>query len=493
MNKQRQDFVVQRKPTATGANAARDIRSRYGFFLLLLLVFCAVTVFGMFVIRDLHTADVEAQRMYAGSVLGLRKIGELQYDAQETRRCTFYALSTSDSNLQLEYADQSREADRIVTEGIAEYLRQAKTPTEIEIGKRLQHHWSAYLNVRDDVLAAILEGSTKEAVDLDLAKGLPSFDRVRQDLQEIKGLYEQQASQRLANVDATSRRTVVKVIGVLGIALAFAIASVWAIQRSRMRTAIHLAKLQMEFVALVSHELRTPLAVISSAADNIADGLVNGKEDLRRYGSVIQNQSRQVTELVNQILLFASTNDQKNRYMLRSLTPSEIIDAAVDKTGIMLQEAGFQLEQHISTDLPYVKGDLSALSQCLQNLIVNAVKYSGEGRWIGIRAFVHDSGDANSKEVRIAVQDRGIGIGQSEITHIFEPFYRTAEASAAQIHGTGLGLSLAKNIAEAMGGRLSAVSEVSVGSVFTLHLPIAGDRDTQTVAASSGPHSVAQK
>ncbi len=466
MNKQRQDFVVQRKPTATGANAARDIRSRYGFFLLLLLVFCAVTVFGMFVIRDLHTADVEAQRMYAGSVLGLRKIGELQYDAQETRRCTFYALSTSDSNLQLEYADQSREADRIVTEGIAEYLRQAKTPTEIEIGKRLQHHWSAYLNVRDDVLAAILEGSTKEAVDLDLAKGLPSFDRVRQDLQEIKGLYEQQASQRLANVDAT-----------------------W----SRMRTAIHLAKLQMEFVALVSHELRTPLAVISSAADNIADGLVNGKEDLRRYGSVIQNQSRQVTELVNQILLFASTNNQKNRYMLRSLTPSEIIDAAVDKTGIMLQEAGFQLEQHIATDLPYVKGDLSALSQCLQNLIVNAVKYSGEGRWIGIRAFVHDSGDANSKEVRIAVQDRGIGIGQSEITHIFEPFYRTAEASAAQIHGTGLGLSLAKNIAEAMGGRLSAVSEVSVGSVFTLHLPIAGDRDTQTVAASSGPHSVAQK
>jgi signal transduction histidine kinase len=129
----------------------------------------------------------------------------------------------------------------------------------------------------------------------------------------------------------------------------------------------------------------------------------------------------------------------------------------------------------------------------LQNLIVNAVKYSGEGRWIGIRAFVHDSGDVNSKEVRIAVQDRGIGISQSEITHIFEPFYRTAEASAAQIHGTGLGLSLAKNIAEAMGGRLSAVSEVSVGSVFTLHLPIAGDRDTQTVAASSGPHSVAQK
>ena len=493
MNKQRKDSTVQRRPQATGTSTAPDSPSRYSFSLLLLLVFCAVTVFGVFVIRDLRTADVEAQRMYAGSVLGLRRTGELQYDAQETRRCTFYALSTSDSNLQVEYADQSREADRIVTEGIAEYLQQAKTPTEIEIGKRLQQHWSWYLNVRDDVLASILEGSTKEAVDLDLTKGLPSFNRVRQDLEEIKGLYEQQASQRLANVEATSRRTVVKIIGVLGIALIFAIASVWAIQRSRMLGAIQLAKLQMEFVASVSHELRTPLAVISSAADNIADGLVNGKEDLRRYGSAIQKQSRQITDLVNQILLFASTKDRKNRYMLGRLAPSQIIDAAVDKTSATLQGAGFHLEQHIDAGLPCIMGDLPALSQCLQNLIVNAVKYGGEGRWIGIRAFVDNSADPTIKEVRIAVQDRGIGIDPLEINHIFEPFYRSAAASAAQIHGTGLGLSLAKNIAEAMGGKLSVVSQLSAGSVFTLHLPIVEDLNSQTVAATSEQPWVTQK
>jgi signal transduction histidine kinase len=393
----------------------------------------------------------------------------------------------------VEYADQSREADRVVTEGIAEYLQQAKTPTEIEIAKRLHQHWSAYLNVRDDVLASILEGSTKEAVDLDLTKGLPAFDRVRQDLEEIKGLYEQQASQRLANVDATSRRTVIKIIGVLGIALAFAIASVWAIQRTKMRGAIHIAKLQMEFVASVSHELRTPLAVISSAADNIADGLVSGKEDLRKYGVVIQNQSRQITDLVNQILLFASTKDRKNRYMLRPLAPSQIIDAAVDKTSATLQGAGFHLEQRIETGLLYIMGDLSALSHCLQNLIVNAVKYSGESRWIGIRAFVEKSVDSNNREVRIAVEDRGIGINPSEIDRIFEPFYRSAAATAAQIHGTGLGLSLAKNIAEAMGGRLSVVSELSSGSVFTLHLPIVEDSNSQTVNVTSEPQSVAKK
>jgi len=133
------------------------------------MVFFIVTTVGIFVMRDLHTTNVEAQKMYAGSVLGLRRIGELQYEAQETRRATFYALTTDDSNLQIEYADQSREADRLVNEGIIEYLRQARTPQEIEIAGRLQGDWSEYLKVRNEVLASILEGSTKEAVDLDLA------------------------------------------------------------------------------------------------------------------------------------------------------------------------------------------------------------------------------------------------------------------------------------------------------------------------------------
>jgi len=121
--------------------------ARYSSTLLLLVVFCVVTILGIFVMRDLHTTNVEAQKMYAGSVLGLHRIGELQYEAQETRRATFYALTTNDSNLQVEYADQSREADRLVNEGILEYLRQARTPHEVEIGRRLEADWSDFLKV----------------------------------------------------------------------------------------------------------------------------------------------------------------------------------------------------------------------------------------------------------------------------------------------------------------------------------------------------------
>src|SRR5260370_24435947 len=92
-----------------------------------------------------------------------------------------------------------------------------------------------------------------------------------------------------------------------------------------MLGAIQLAKLQMDFVASVSHELRTPLAVISSAADNIADGVVGGNDQLKRYGSAIQNQCRQITELVNQILLFVSTKEPKHPHTFRPLQVVQIL------------------------------------------------------------------------------------------------------------------------------------------------------------------------
>lgn len=461
---------------------------RHNATILLLLVFCAVAVVGVFVIRDLQTANAEAQNIYAVSVQGLRQIGELQFDAQETRRATLYALTTNDSNLQLEYADQSRDADQRVTDGIAQYLRQAKLPAEIELANRLTRDWAGYLSVRDEVLASILEGSIKEAVNLDLSGGVPSFERVRLDLNEVKRSYDDQASQRLANVVATSRRSAVRLIGILGFTFLFSSAAVWAIQRSRMLSAIQLAKLQMEFVASVSHELRTPLAVLSSAADNIADGLINEKAELQKYGTVLQNQSRQMSGLVDQILLFASTEDRKKRFLLQPLDVREIITSLEDSTRELIQGAGFVIEKRIEPGLPQVMGDLSAINQCLQNLVGNAVKYGADGHWIGLRAFLGPA-EHGDQEIRISVADKGIGIDRSDLPHIFEPFYRSPRVNAMQIHGTGLGLSLATRIADTLGGRLSVVSELSVGSTFTLHLPIVERERLEMTGVNSQPNS----
>ena len=460
---------------------------RYSSSLLLFMVFCVVIAVGAFMIKDLHTATNQAERMYAGSVQGLQEIGELQYEAQETRRSTLYALTTNDSNLQVEYADQSRSADGLVTEGIAQYLAGARMVRELELGRRLQRDWAAYLKVRDEVLASILEGSTKEAVDLDLSGGVPSFDRVRQDLEEVKRLYDEQASEQLKLVGVSSRRSVVRLVGVLCLTLLFAIASVWVIQRSKMLSALKLAKMQMDFVASVSHELRTPLAVICASAQNIADGVVDEKEQLAKYGSVIGHHSRQLTELVNQILLFASTHEGRHRYILRPLQVSSLIESVLTNTRELAEEAGFAVETSIEEKLPPVRGDFSAVCQCLQNLVLNAVKYGGSHPSITIRAFRGGADVPYGEEVRISVEDHGIGIEPSELQQIFEPFYRSPVVKAAQIHGTGLGLPLAKSIAEAMGGRISVVSKVGVGSRFTLHLPA-----SQVVGTENRVERVAQ-
>jgi len=209
-----------------------------------------------------------------------------------------------------------------------------------------------------------------------------------------------------------------------------------------------LAQLQMDFVAAVSHELRTPLTVICSAAENIVDGLVDGKQQLTQYGSVIRNRGRQLALLVDQVLLFASTQEGRSRYQLRPLTVSQILETVLSNTSALVERGGVTIEQQVAADLPQVMGDLPAVSQCLQNLIVNAVKYGGEGRWIGIRARLEEPG--NRPEVEISVQDRGTGIRSAHLPHTFEPFYRSPEVNAAQIHGTGLGLTLARRITEAM-------------------------------------------
>lgn len=472
--------MSERTPQTTHAGAATfaprvgrtpAFLSRYSSVLFLLLLVGLEAGVVRFVIRDVRSANSEVERMYASSVLGLRRIGSLQYDAQETRRATLYALTTNDSNLQVEYATQSREADARVTAGITEYLQQAQFPPEFELGHRLQADWKAYLNARNEVLASILEGSIKEAVERDLAQGVPLFDRVRRDLEETQRLYDEQASQRLANVAALANRSIVRLVSVLLVTLLIAGVFVWILQKDKMASTMRLAQMQMDFAASVSHELRTPLAVLCSAVDNIADGVVSGKEQLARYGTVIRNQSRQINGLVNQVILFVSTQEGKGRYAMVPLAVGDIVESAISGTTELIRKAGFTLELYVEPDLPQVMGDLQALSQCLQNLITNALKYGEKGRWIQVRAS--EGGTKDHREIRISVQDRGKGIDRTELHHIFEPFYRAEAAVSEQIHGTGLGLPIAKSLAEAVGGRLSVTSEVGAGSTFTVHLPVA--------------------
>ncbi len=244
------------------------------------------------------------------------------------------------------------------------------------------------------------------------------------------------------------------------------------------------AKLQMDFVASVSHELRTPLTAIFSAGENIRDGIVSNQSDLAEYGGIVMAQSRQLMNHVDRILLFASIRSGKNRYTLRPLQVSEIFACVSKNMGPLIAEESCLFEKWVEPGLPPVLGDMLALCGCLENLITNAVKYRGNDRRIRMFARLGQSNNVR-QEVTISVEDHGIGIAASELNQIFEPFYRSPQATEAQIHGTGLGLSLARHLAEAMGGRLSVTSEIGVGSIFTLHLQFAPAEDHELSTVDS--------
>jgi signal transduction histidine kinase len=195
---------------------------------------------------------------------------------------------------------------------------------------------------------------------------------------------------------------------------------------SAARRAERLANLQMEFVTGVSHELCTPLAVINSAAENLVDGVVDGPQQMRSYGAMIQDQSRRLERLIDQVLLFSAQRAGRAKYELRPVEIAETVEQSLVLSEPMLRDAGFDVEKEIDADLPLVVADPAAVGKCMENLFSNAVKYARTNRWLAVRARVVQAD--TSAEVQITVEDKGTGISTADLPNIFEPFYRVQSA-----------------------------------------------------------------
>ena len=279
-----------------------------------------------------------------------------------------------------------------------------------------------------------------------------------------------------AAVNAARRRNIIvstSVMALLGISVGFLIVTT--------RRAQELAQQQMEFVAAVSHELRTPLAVIRSAADNLAEGVVHEHPQVRKYGDLVRVEGRRLSEMVEQILELAGIQSGQRSFALRPVPLVPILHDVVRSSATLIEDAGVHVEFDIPDTLPPVLGEEAALRRVFQNLIGNAIKYGASGRWVGIKA--HPAG----REIVVTVADRGIGIPAAEQTRIFEPFYRAPNVVDAQIQGAGLGLSLVQRIVEAHGGRITVRSAEGSGSEFSLHLPAAGEESVARTSATTDP------
>ena len=267
-----------------------------------------------------------------------------------------------------------------------------------------------------------------------------------------------------AAVTAARRRNLAISFGILSL-LAVSIIMIFVNARRAQR----LAQQQMDFVAGVSHEFRTPLAVIHAISENLADGLIKEAQQIEECGVVIRNDVRRLSGMVEEVLELAGAFRGKSLYQPQAVDLAGLIDDVLARYPALESGAGWMIERRIEHGLPSVLADPTALASAVRNIIDNAIKYGDAGRWIGIEARSRVSGEAGKVEVTIA--DKGPGIPESEIGHIFEPFYRGREVVAAQIHGNGLGLSLVRNIVEAHSGTVTVASTPGEGSSFTLTLP----------------------
>ena len=274
-----------------------------------------------------------------------------------------------------------------------------------------------------------------------------------------------------AVVAAVRRRNLAVSGGVLALLLASAVLIVVSAQRAR-----RLADRQVEFVAGVSHELRTPLAVICAAGDNLAAGVVTDPATARKYGRVVRDEGRRLAEMIERVLDLAGTYSGHRKWRLEDVDVEPLLAGCVASLEPFARERGLAIESGIGRSLPRVSAERSALRRAVTNLLQNAILHGGEGGFVGLCA--ESSGPVGRTKVRITVEDRGRGIPAAEVPHLFEPFFRGAEAVSSQTRGSGLGLSLVKRIVDAHGGVVEVTTAPGQGSAFTIVLPaVARSRD----------------
>jgi signal transduction histidine kinase len=275
------------------------------------------------------------------------------------------------------------------------------------------------------------------------------------------------ARHRAGSLEAVVAKTRLRNLAVMSAILLLIVASMGALIRFTRR-AQRLAQLQMDFVAGVSHELRTPLTVIRTAAYNLRGKLANNPAQVEKYGSLIQQESERLTELVEQVLHFASAKAGKAVRPSEPVLLENLIQESLASTRSLIDAARCTVDLQLEPGLPVILGDPVSLKQVFQNLLSNAAKYgAGDHGWIGLSAA------RDGAAVSIRVADRGPGIPPDEQDLIFEPFFRGRRAIEDQIHGTGLGLNLVKSIVEAHGGTITVKSASGEGTVFTVRLPAA--------------------
>jgi two-component system phosphate regulon sensor histidine kinase PhoR len=229
----------------------------------------------------------------------------------------------------------------------------------------------------------------------------------------------------------------------------------------------HLERIRTDFVANASHELKTPITAIRGLSETVVGDDNVDRATLAQFMERIHAQSVRLSQLVTDLMTISRLEGDQNPGDFTLLDFGELVKRALAAA----QAAAEHKHQQVAAALPARKlevyGDHQHLSQLIDNLIDNAIKYTPEKGRVELR-LREEAG-----EMVLEVEDSGIGISPQYQQRVFERFYRVDKARSQSMGGTGLGLSIVKNIAERHGGTVSVNSQLGVGSIFTFRMPLA--------------------
>ncbi|HYV20902.1 MAG TPA: ATP-binding protein [Verrucomicrobiae bacterium] len=220
-----------------------------------------------------------------------------------------------------------------------------------------------------------------------------------------------------------------------------------------------------QFSANVAHELKTPLTILRGEAE-LAVGAPHSPEESQRLAQTFLEESVRLSGIVDDLLTLAQEDPARVAIDRRPVRIEDLIEDLREDAGILAQEKGLHVTVEENTPATVI-GDAARLRRLFRSLLSNAVKYSDAGGAIGIRSR------RDGASVQVSIRDSGIGIPAESLPRIFDRFYRAEPARSRDGSGAGLGLSLARWVAEAHGGSIGVESTLGQGSTFTVTLPLA--------------------
>ncbi len=229
---------------------------------------------------------------------------------------------------------------------------------------------------------------------------------------------------------------------------------------------MHLSRMKSNFMSTVSHEFKSPLTSIRQTAEMLVRGRVPSKERQQKYYDTILQQSERLSHLIDNILDFSKIEEGQKVFRFENtdiiLLVSDIVESFQEHTA----EEGFQISLEISEPIPHVSFDREAMEQVVHNLMDNACKYSGDSKTIEVKLF------PKASNIVFSVRDYGIGIRKEDHDKIFSRFYRAGEELTQTVKGSGIGLTIVKQIVDAHQGNITVESSPDKGSIFTVKLPV---------------------